>query len=138
MRDRVKVILGSKEYSLLPAIGVLEAFEDRFGSIGAHVQRLSAEAGIFNERAWLILKALSADSENTQTAGGRAMPWDLDAVKAAMFETGLYSLPLVKAEIELIERLIYTPEQYAEKKTARAALEADQATVMAGLSSFTQ
>jgi hypothetical protein len=133
MRDRVTLRLGGKDFSLLPTMGVLDAFEDRFGSIGAHVQRLAGEAALFQHRAFLIWQALQADPSNRQEMDGRVIEFGLDATKTAMFEAGLYSEALVMAEVELIERLIYTPEQYAEKKSKR---EAEAASLLAASQLF--
>jgi len=129
MRDRVTIRLGGRDYSLLPTMGVLDAFEDRFGSIGAHIQRLSAEQALFQHRAFLIWQALKADDGNTQDVGGRPMEITLDATKRQMFDAGLYDEALVSAEIELIQRLIWTPEQFTEKKRQREAAMAELASL---------
>lgn len=136
MRDRVAIRLGGRDYSLLPTMGVLDAFEDRFGSIGAHIQRLASDQALFQHRAFLIWQALKADDSNEVSVGGRSIAFTLEQTRVQMFEAGLYDQTLVKAEIELIERLIYTPEQFAEKKRLREAAEAEQARFLAGLSNF--
>ena len=136
MRDRVKIVLGGKEYSLLPTMAVLDAFEDRYGSIGGHIQRLTAEQGLFTERAFLLWQGLMADKDNSQKVAGKAMEFTLEAVKKQMFEAGLYHETLMRAEVELIERLIYTPEQFAEKKRQREAAQEEQAKMLDALNNF--
>lgn len=136
MRERVAVTLGGRERSLLPTFGVLEAFEDRCGSIAAHLARITDLTATLNARAWLVMKALEADGANARVVDGQSLPFEIGAVKQLMFEAGLWHESLVNAEIELIERLLYTPEQYTEKKVLAAAMAADQANILAGITSF--
>jgi len=124
MRERVTIRLGGRDYDMLPSFGVLEAFEDRHGSIAAHLARLVEMTAPLSTRAFLVLRALEAGSAGT--GDGKMLPWGFEAVKLAMFEAGLWHESLVNTEIALVERLLYTPEQYTAKKALAAEMAAAQ------------
>jgi biopolymer transport protein ExbB/TolQ len=48
-----------------------------------------------------------------------------------MFDEGVLNEAMTLLEVEFMERLLYTPEQYQTKKTQRAALEAEMARLQA-------
>lgn len=123
----MKITLGGQDYDLLPTFAVADAFEDRYGSLAAHIQKLVDVSAPINQRAYLLLLALKA--------GHPGEPWALDSIKKTMFERGYWHEELVLIECELVERLLYTPEQYLEKKEKRrkaAEQEAEIARMMAG------
>ena len=51
----------------------------------------------------------------------------------AMFEAGLWHESVVAKEIELVEKLLYTPEQYLEKKNQLAEAAKAQQDALASL-----
>lgn len=113
MRDRVMIKLGGREVALLPTFGVADAFEDTHGGLVEHLQMLNEGRARLPVRAFLILEAMkAADPEK---------PWKLERVKETMFERGLWHEDLVQFETDFILRLMYTPEQYLEKKAEREA-----------------
>lgn len=127
MRKSIQITLGGQDYDLLPSFAVADAFEDRFGSLAAHIQKLIDLSAPMNQRAYLIMQALKAAQPEE--------PWALDAVKKTMFERGYWHEDLVRIECDLIEQLLYTPEQYQEKKARRqeaAAQEAELARILSG------
>lgn len=129
MRDRVKMKLGAREQSLLPAFEVVDAFEDRFYGLLEHLEKLMQGRATIHARGFLILEGLKASSPDVQ--------WDYEQVMKMMFDRGLWHEGLVKEEAEFIERMLYTPEQYQAKKEERAAeAEAMKDLVNQDLSSF--
>lgn len=132
MRDAVSAKLGAKTYSLLPTYGVLSDFEDRFGSIAAHYAALADMTARLAARSYLVYLALQA-WRNEHPDEKRVGEFDHEAVAKSLFDRGLWHEDTVKFEIELIERLLYTPEQYQEKKDQRAAAQKAQAEIMASL-----
>lgn len=112
MRDAVKYRMGGKDYDLLPTFGVVDAFEDRHYSLFEHLERLSQGSATLHARAFLILQGLKAASPDTK--------WDFGTLMERMFDQGYWHEDVVLQEIEFIEKLIYTPEQYVAKKEQRA------------------
>jgi hypothetical protein len=119
---------GRREYPMLPTFGVLEEFEDRCGSIAAHYGALAALTATLEARAFLVWLALKAGAAGEQT-DDREGEFTLDAVRTALFERGLWHASTVAAETELIERLMWTPEQFLEKKAERARVAEDEAAL---------
>lgn len=133
MRDTITITLGGAEYRLLPAFSVADAFEDRHGSLMAHLQRLIELSATLSQRGFLILSAMKA--------AGREEGKDMDnfqlvAVKERMFDAGMWSDDLIRVELDLCERLLYTPEQYQEKKAQRAEAQKAAMAAMGHLSGF--
>lgn len=116
------------DYTMLPTFAVADAFEDRFGSLMAHGEAILNMTAPMTQRAFLILQGLKAGDPSQQ--------WSVESVKKTMFERGYWHESLVRIEIELVERLIYTPEQYLAKKTLRDAEAAAMAAAMEGLNAF--
>ena len=133
MRDAVIVRVGGADYRLLPTFAVVDAFEDRHGSLMAHLQRIVDVSATLTQRGTLLLEAMRAAYKDEGKNPDRL---ELQAMKQRMFEAGMWSDDLVRAEIDLCERLLYTPEQYLEKKAQRARAEADVLAAMAQLDAF--
>ena len=123
MRDPVFLTLGGKEYSLLPTFAVLDAFETRHGSLITHLERLVQGAVPLRQRAYLVLEAARAAHKDA----GQEFKWLLDGVAERMFDNGVADEDQMTREIELCERLLWTPEQYLRKKAEREKAEAEQA-----------
>lgn len=121
MRDRVQMKLGAKEYALLPAFAVIDAFEDQHYSLLEHLDRLMKGTAVIHARAFLICEGLKAADPEVK--------WDVLTIMERMFERGYWHESLVFEEQEFIERLLYTPEQYLAKKQQRVA-EAEQQKAM--------
>ncbi len=119
MRDRVVITLGGREYPLLPTFGVHEQFEDRFGSLMKHYLGLSEFTATLKARSYLVYLAIKADRED-RGEDDSMLSWD--ATAKAMWEQGHAAGELPRKEAELIERLLYTPEQYRAKKEEEAAM----------------
>ncbi|MEY8099586.1 hypothetical protein AB9F29_19580 [Falsihalocynthiibacter sp. S25ZX9] len=113
MRGRVHIEFGGRDHSLLPTYEVAEQFEARHGGIVDHYEKLNNGSAPMQVRAYLILLALK------QGEGGDK--FTLQGVMKAMFEFGLWHGDLVRKENELIEGLIYTPEQLLAKKEEEKA-----------------
>lgn len=129
MRDRVKMKLGAKEQLLLPAFEVVDAFEDRFGSLLEHLEKLMNGRATIQARGFLVWEGLKANDPTVS--------WDYEQVMRSMFDRGLWHNDLVMEEAEFIERMLYTPEQYQKKKEEREAeAEAAKKLVDQDLSSF--
>lgn len=120
MRDRVFLKFGGKEYPLLPAFSVIDAFEDRCGALTAHILNLTQGTATLRARATIIFHAMVAARK---ADGGSAQDMSVQNVMEAMFDAGMADDGLMLKEIELIERLLYTPEQYAVKKAERERAE---------------
>ncbi len=116
MRDAVTVRLGGADYRLLPTFAVADAFEDRHGSLMAHLQRLVDLSATMNQRGTLLLEAMRAAYVDEGKSPDRL---ELSAMKQRIFDAGMWSEAMLQAEFELCERLLYTPEQYLEKKAMR-------------------
>lgn len=112
MRGIVNMKLGGREVALLPSFEVADAFEERHGSLMAHLEALTQGRATLNPRAFLVWKAACA--------GDPAVEWQIGTIKERMFDRGYWNEDIVILEAELIERLLYTPEQYLEKKELRA------------------
>lgn len=122
MRDTVMIKLGGSEYPLLPAFEVADQFEDRTKTgILEHLSRLSSGTALMRDRAVLVMLAAQAADKDSR--------WDLDATMKRMFEAGIWDTDQVMIEIELVEKLLYTPEQYLRKKEERA----EEIEAMSGL-----
>lgn len=109
MRELVKIKLGGREFSLSPTFEVWDQFEEQT-EVGLlqHLESLYKGQALANTRARLVLLGLqAADPEKT---------WSLERVKKAMFESGAWHEDLVAKEAELIQKLLYTPEQFEAKK----------------------
>lgn len=134
MRDRVLLTFGKREYALLPTFAVAERFEDRFGSLIAHLQALSelSPTATLKQRAYLLYLAMKAAKEEDSEPSD--LSWE--ATHQAMWEEGMAQPDRVMKEIELIERLLYTPEQYLAKKAAAAAAAKEQEEMMGLLDGF--
>jgi len=126
MREAVKMKLGSKEYSLLPTFGVVDAFEDRHYGLLEHLERLMGGKATIHARAFLILQGLKAGSPDVQ--------WDMSAVMERLFEQGYWHEDVVLVEAEFIERMLYTPEQFIAKKEQRATEEEGLEKIFATMS----
>lgn len=109
MRERVSITFGGKEYSLLPTFEVWDSFEE-MTEVGLlqHLEALYSGRALINTRARLIMLGLEA--------GDPGKSWSMDRVKKAMFEAGAWHEDIVAKEAELVQRLLYTPEQFAAKK----------------------
>lgn len=121
MRDRVSLTFGRKEYPLLPAFGVMDAFEDRCGALTAHLINLTNGTATLRNRATLVYLGMKAARE---ADGGSASLMSVSGTMEAMWEEGAADNDLLLKEVEFIERLLYTPEQYKVKKEARERAEA--------------
>lgn len=121
MRDRVTLVFGRREYALLPAFGVQSDFEDRCGSLTAHLINLVSGTATLKTRATLLYfgtrYALVADGQATSAL-------TVQSVMEAMWDEGSGDNDLLLKEHEFIERLLYTPEQYKAKKEDRERTEA--------------
>lgn len=126
MRKAVKMKLGGKAYSLLPTFAVAEAFEERFYGLLDHLERLMAGKASIHARAFLVQQGLIATDDSIE--------WDHSTVMERLFERGYWDESQVLLECEFIERLLYTPKQYTEKKALRAseATELEAALAAAG------
>lgn len=133
MRDRVTITLGGQEYPLLPTFSVLDQFEDKHGSILAHLVNMMNLVAPLKARSYLVFLAMKAAREDD---GGDTSKLRHTATAEAMFEAGIGDEGLIQIETELIERLIYTPEQYAAKKEQREKEAMAQKEAMALLSAF--
>lgn len=133
MRDAVTVKLGGADYRLLPTFAVVDAFEDRHGSLMGHLHRYMDLTATLPQRATLLLEAIRAGYLDEGKSPDRLQ---MDGIKKVMFEAGYWSDELIRAEIELCERLLYTPEQYTAKKTAREKEHQAQMEAMDLLSAF--
>lgn len=98
---------------LRPAFSVVDAFEDRFGGLVAHLEALYDGRATIQARGLLILEGLKAQEPEKK--------WTLDRVKESLFEAGLWHEEQVNIEAEFIQRLLYTPEQYTKKKAKEEA-----------------
>ena len=131
MREKVTIEFAGQEFGLAPTFGALDLFEDRHGSIALHYQKLGDLSATMTARAYLVWQALKA--------GDPSLPFTLEATRVAMFDAGLWHESVVTKEIELVEKLLYTPEQYIEKKNQLAAASKAQEDALAsldGLSNF--
>lgn len=117
MRDRVLVTLGGREYALLPTFGVYEQFEDRFGSLMQHLLKMNEFSATLKCRSYLVFLAMVAAKEDD----GQDHDLTWESVHRSMWEAGPAVGAVPKAEVELIERLLYTPEQYLRKKEEETA-----------------
>lgn len=117
MRDRVEVEFGGRVYSLLPTFEVTDAFEGRFNGLFDHLEKLSNGIASIHVRGFLMYLGLKASDDSTN--------WTEEAVRKSMFEAGHWSEDMVAKEIEFIQRLIYTPEQFQAKKEAEEAARAE-------------
>lgn len=104
--------LGAREIPLRPAYQVLDAFEDLHGGIVGHLEGLSNGTATMKARARLIYEGARAADPSTQV--------EIEAIKERLFDAGLWSEGVVMKEVEFVEKLIYTPEQYQAKKEERA------------------
>jgi hypothetical protein len=130
MRELVKLTFGGREYPLLPTFGVLEKFEARFGSLPKQLMAMMDMSATLRVRAYLVFLGIKAQREDDDTGEARGeLSWD--AVAEAMFDEGVLNEAMTLLEVEFMERLLYTPEQYQTKKTQRAALEAEMARLQA-------
>lgn len=127
MRDRVMITLGGAEHPLLPAFEVLDVFEERVCGILDHLNNLTNGTARLRDRAMLVMLAANAAADGD---------WKLDATMQRMFEAGLWHQDLLLREIELVEKLLYTPEQYAAKKAARAEDQQTLESMFDDISSF--
>jgi hypothetical protein len=123
MRDSVMLAFGRREYPLLPTFGVMDAFEDRCGALTSHLLNLTSGTATLRVRATLVYHAMRA---GRLQEGGSAGDMSIQATMEAMYELGAADNDLMLKEVELIERLLYTPEQYQAKKEAREKAEAAQ------------
>lgn len=121
MRDRVILTFGRKEYPLLPAFGVMDVFEDRCGALTAHLLSLTQGTATLRSRATLVYLGMKAARE---ADGGSSADMSIQNTMEAMFDVGAADNDLMLKEVELIERLLYTPDQYRAKKEARERAEA--------------
>ena len=121
MRDRVTLTFGRKEYPLLPAFGVMDRFEDRCGALTAHLISLTNGSATLRSRATLVFFGMKAAREED---GGDAAAMTIEATMQAMWDAGAADNDLMLKEVEFIERLLFTPEQYRAKKEARERAEA--------------
>ena len=138
MRDLITIKLRGRDYSLLPSFAVLSNFEDRHGSIATHYSGLVGLTATLAARSWLVLQALQAFRSDAPSEG-RSFGFTQDVVAESIFEAGLWHDQTVQVEINLVEALLYTPEQYQAKKAERAAAAVAQTDVMdsmAALASF--
>lgn len=113
MRETVFITLGGQERPLKPAYAVFDAFESRHGGLLDFLRSLSEGTAPLEARAFLICEGLKA--------ADASVAWKIDAVKQRMFEEGAWHIDLISKEVEFIERLMYTPEQYTRKKEAEKA-----------------
>jgi hypothetical protein len=123
MRDLVLMTFGRKEYPLLPAFRVMDGFEDRCGALTGHLISLTNGTATLRARATLVFLAMKAAREDE---GGATADMSIQNTMQAMWEAGAADNDLMLKEVELIERLLYTPDQYKAKKEARERAEADQ------------
>lgn len=123
MRDRVTIVFAGQEFRLLPAFSVIDGFEDRCGALTGHLIALTAGTATLKSRATLVYLAMkaAAEEDNEPTSG-----MSIHNTAQAMWEAGAADNDLMLKEVELIERLLYTPEQYAVKKAERERIEAAQ------------
>jgi hypothetical protein len=112
--------LGGREYPLLPTFGVYETFEDRFGSLMRHLINLQDFTATLKARSYLVFLAIKADREDTGQ-DTELLSWE--ATHKAMWEAGPAVGHVPAKEVELIERLLYSPEQYLRKKEEEAAMQ---------------
>lgn len=133
MRDRVFAKFSRQEYPLLPTFGVMDAFEDRCGALTAHLLALTNGTATLRSRATLVFLAMKAARE---ADGGLSVDMSVQNTMEAMFEAGAADNELMLKEVELIERLLYTPAQYQAKKEARERQEAAQIEMENILSAF--
>lgn len=136
MRDLISITLRGREYSLLPSFGALSNFEDRHGSIAAHYSALVGLTATVSARSWLVLQGLQAFRAETPPEG-RSFDFTQTSVAEALFEGGLWHEAAVQVEIDLVEALLYTPEQYLAKKAARTAIQALDAKMTESLDVLT-
>jgi hypothetical protein len=134
MRDRVLLTFGKREYALLPTFAVAERFEDRFGSLISHLQALSelSPTATLKQRSYLVYLAMKAAKEEDNEPSD--LSWE--ATHQAMWDEGMAQPDRVMKEIELIERLLYTPDQYLAKKAQAAAAAKEQEDMMGLLGGF--
>lgn len=118
MRERMQVRFGRQEYSLLPSFSVIDQFEDRCGALTAHLLNLVQGTASLKQRATLMhlafVAALREDDQDTRDA-------TIQSMMQAMFDEGVADDDRMAMEVELCERLLYTPEQYLAKKAKREA-----------------
>lgn len=126
MRDRVTLTFGRREYRLLPAFSVQDGFEDRCGALTGHLINLVSGTATLRARGTLVYlgmkAAMEADGEGTSAL-------TIQSVMESMWEAGSADNSLLLKEQEFIERLLYTPEQYAAKKAEREKAEAAQKVI---------
>lgn len=127
MRDRVILTFNRKEYPLLPAFSVMDSFEDRCGALTAHLISLTNGSATLRNRATLVYFAMKAAREED---GGSSADMSVQSVMVAMWEFGAADNDLMLKEVELIERLLYTPEQYRVKKEEREKAEQAQQAIL--------
>lgn len=123
MRDRVMMAFGGQELPLLPTFGVMDSFEDRCGALTGHLLSLTSGTATLKVRATLVFLAMKAGRE---ADGGSSADMSVNNTMLAMWEAGAADNDLMLKEVELIERLLFTPEQYAAKKAERERIEAAQ------------
>lgn len=120
MRDRVTIAFGRKEYPLLPTFGVMDEFEDRCGALTSHLLSLTSGTATLRNRATLVFLGMK---EARTADGDSASAMSIQSTMQAMWEIGAADNDLLLKEVEFIERLLYTPEQYRAKKEARERAE---------------
>lgn len=138
MRDMGKIDFGGKEYPLLPTFRVMSDFEDRYGAVADHFLALTGATAKIKPRAYLLFLGLQA-ARDAAPVEGRSFGFTPERVEEAMFDRGAWHETTVAAEIDFVQSLMFTPEQFAEKKAARtAALKTREAMdkAVAALSSF--
>lgn len=120
MRERVTLTFGRKEYQLLPAFGVMDEFEDRCGALTSHLLALTNGTATLRSRATLLFLGMKA----ARVADGEsAAAMSVQSTMEAMWEIGAADNDLMLKEVEFIERLLFTPDQYRAKKEARERAE---------------
>lgn len=118
------MIFGGREYPLLPTFGALENFESRHGSVAKHLMSMMDASATLKVRSFLVYQGMKAhrDENFSGEVRGEMTP---ESVAMAMFEEGVLNEAMTLREVEFIERLLYTPEEYQAKKHQRAILEAE-------------
>ncbi len=140
MRDMGKIDFGGKEYPIMPTFGVMSDFEDRYGSLANHFLALTGATAKIKPRAYLLYLGLRAAREAVPVEG-RSFGFTPERVEEAMFDRGVWHESTVAAEIEFTQSLMFTPEQYREKKAARMEalkMQAAMGEAMASLSEFSR
>jgi hypothetical protein len=127
MRDSVAIQFGRREYRLLPTFGAMDAFEDRCGALTAHLLNLTSGTATLKTRATLVYHGMKAAFDNE---GKSTQDLSVQSTMQAMFDAGAADNDLMLKEVEFIERLLFTPEQYQAKKEAREKAEAMQTDLM--------